>query len=71
MKSKMKTRIISFRFLLLDSPSPVLPYQKIFTLSLSPSSVQGKKEILGYGNTGDGESRGRKRKTYNSFKKSL
>jgi hypothetical protein len=69
MKSKMKTRIISFRFLLLDSPSPVLPYQKIFTLS--PSSVQGKKEILGYGNTGDGESRGRKRKTYNSFEKSL
>jgi hypothetical protein len=30
---------------------------KIFTLSLSSSSVQGKKEILGYSNTGEGESR--------------
>ncbi len=44
----------------------LLPYPKIFTLSLSPSSVQGKKEILGYGNTGHGESMGRKRKTNNS-----
>jgi hypothetical protein len=30
---------------------------KIFTLSLSFSSVQGKKEILGYSNTGEGISR--------------
>jgi hypothetical protein len=41
-------------------------FPKIFTLSLSPSSVQGKKEILRYGTTGEGESMGNKRKTYNS-----
>ncbi len=49
MKLNMKTRIISFPFFPLDSPSPVLPYPKI---SFFPWTEEGKRErvkILGYG----------------------
>jgi hypothetical protein len=41
-----------------------------YKISFFPWKEEGERErvnILGYGNTGDGESRGRKRKTYNSF----
>jgi hypothetical protein len=46
MKLNMKTRIISFPFFPLDSPSPVLPYPKISFFSWTE---EGEREKVDFG----------------------
>jgi hypothetical protein len=41
----------------LDSPSTVLPYLKISFFPWTEEEERERVNILGYGNTGDGESR--------------